>query len=76
MRLETVRGWNPAMFEVDGMGAVTRWDDLKHENLYGNERTDMFSSKGSASSRAHIVCTVPLRTSRRKPLEATTSPKP
>ena len=40
-------------------------------------RTHMFSSSGSAASRAHSVCSVPFcATSRLKPALATTSPRP
>jgi len=74
MRLETVYGWYPAMLEIEGMGAVT--SEIGETWKKHVERTDMFSSKGSGASLFHIVWVVPFRTSRRKPLEATTSPNP
>ena len=78
MRLESTGRWDKAVFKIHRMRAVTtiRWRIRTSGNGDGLKFTDMFSSRGSAASLFHIVCTVPLRTSRRNPLEATTSPNP
>ncbi len=79
MRLKSASRWDPAVFKIHGMRAVTsiRWKMRTSENGDAlREIADMFSSRGSASSLFHIVCTVPLRTFLRNPLEATISPNP